>query len=207
MTNTNRLFSFFKALSIALVLLLNFSGCAKKVTPPPAPEFFEHTVKFSGESYSNIAAWYTGDIKNWKLIEAANPGLKPSKIKIGSVIKIPTNLINKFEPLPKKFLKGKNSASSVNKSETLKKEEQKENLKDTKSIENKVEPEPKVEPTEVTESQNPKVDIQPAPAEDEMVPAFEEEQSLVIEPTVVPAATLSPQEKAREDIIDEILSK
>ena len=32
-----------------------------------------HTVKWQGESLSTIAAWYTGTVRNWRILAEANP--------------------------------------------------------------------------------------------------------------------------------------
>ena len=41
--------------------------------------YFEHRVKWSGETLSLIAKWYTGSYGNWKAIAQANSGLNPNR--------------------------------------------------------------------------------------------------------------------------------
>ena len=79
--------------------------------PPPAVKetkpqevFFMHTVKWSGETLSIIALWYTGDQSNWKTIAQANPGLNPNRIFGGHEILIPERLIKTHDPLPKEYV-------------------------------------------------------------------------------------------------------
>jgi hypothetical protein len=49
-----------------------------------------------------ISEWYTGNQNNWKIIEAANPGLDPNQILIGDEIIIPEELVKRREPMPRK---------------------------------------------------------------------------------------------------------
>lgn len=86
---------------LALVFIL--VGCSqppKPVTPPP-PQFIEHTVKYQGETLAGISAWYLGDLKRWKEIVEVNPGLKPERMKIGDLIKVPASGAVRRDPLPK----------------------------------------------------------------------------------------------------------
>lgn len=65
------------------------------------PVIFEHQVRYSGETLVRIANWYTGKSKNWKLVADANPDLNPKRMKIGSKIIIPQELLIRKDPLPK----------------------------------------------------------------------------------------------------------
>lgn len=66
------------------------------------PDYFEHTVRWRGESLSLIARWYTGHIENWKALAQANPNLNPNRIIVGDVIYIPQGMMNTKELLPRK---------------------------------------------------------------------------------------------------------
>jgi len=84
--------------------------------PPPPPEtpaaragrqsFYSHTVQYSGETVSIIAAWYTGDKMNYKILAAANPEIKPHQIHVGMKILIPESMMVTREPMPKSFVDG-----------------------------------------------------------------------------------------------------
>jgi len=63
-----------------------------------------HTVRWSGETLSVIAKWYTGKFENWRALVKVNPKLKPNRIFIGSKILIPEDLVKNREPMPRKFL-------------------------------------------------------------------------------------------------------
>lgn len=67
--------------------------------------YFQHTVKWNGETLSIIAGWYTGTIQNWELLVKHNPHLDPNKIFIGNIIRIPKSEMTTKEPMPKEFLK------------------------------------------------------------------------------------------------------
>ena len=63
---------------------------------------YRHTVRWSGESLSLIARWYTGSYGNWRKLAKANPRINPHRIKKGNVIMIPPALLKTKEPLPEK---------------------------------------------------------------------------------------------------------
>jgi LysM repeat protein len=75
-----------------------------KDKPPIKPAYYEHQVRWSGESLSVIAKWYTGSLDNWKALAEANPKINPSRIDLGQKIRIPGNLLKTREPMPKSFL-------------------------------------------------------------------------------------------------------
>jgi len=64
--------------------------------------YFEHRVKWPGETLSLIAGWYTGSYENWKTIAQANPGLNPNRIAVGDIINIPPKMMKTKKPLPRK---------------------------------------------------------------------------------------------------------
>lgn len=73
---------------------------------PEGTTYFVHTVKFSGETVSIIAAWYLGDKMRFDVLGAANPEINPALIKAGMKIKIPENLMKTREAMPKDFVDG-----------------------------------------------------------------------------------------------------
>ncbi len=70
----------------------------------PTPENFVHEVKWTGESLSIIAGWYTGDIQNWKALGPFNPHIKPDVIRVGDRIVIPRSMMKTQEPMPKDYV-------------------------------------------------------------------------------------------------------
>ena len=74
--------------------------------PAEKISYYVHTVKWSGETVSIIAAWYTGDLENWKTLASVNPHLDPNRIFGGNKIRIPENLLQTREPMPKDFVDG-----------------------------------------------------------------------------------------------------
>jgi hypothetical protein len=73
----------------------NFSGEYRQ-------NFYKHTVRWSGETLSLIASWYSGASRNWRKLAAANPGLNPNRIKSGDIINIPPSLLKTRVALPQK---------------------------------------------------------------------------------------------------------
>lgn len=66
--------------------------------------YFEHRVKWTGETLALIAKWYTGRYGNWKAIARANPGLNPNRIAVGNIIFIPPEMMKTKNPLPQKVI-------------------------------------------------------------------------------------------------------
>jgi len=82
-----------------------------KAAPPtrakptrPKPAYYYHRVRYSGETLSMIARWYTGDVENWHALTRVNPQLDPNRIIIGAQIRIPGKLLNTREPMPQDFI-------------------------------------------------------------------------------------------------------
>jgi hypothetical protein len=74
--------------------------------PPQEPPYLVHTVKWPGETLALIAKWYTGNTENWRAIAKANPKLDPRRIRLGSHIQIPSELLKNREPMPREFVTG-----------------------------------------------------------------------------------------------------
>jgi hypothetical protein len=77
---------------------------AKAAKAPPKPSYYYHRVKYSGETLSIIAKWYTGDADNWQALTKANPKLNPNRILLGDKIRIPRKLLNTKKPLTRSFV-------------------------------------------------------------------------------------------------------
>ena len=87
---------------LAAVILFSLSACPKqprvRQERPVYEKYYEHTVKYAGETYGTIARWYTGNVQNWYLIADENPEIDPRKIRIGSVIRVPRELMIRERP-------------------------------------------------------------------------------------------------------------
>ena len=59
-----------------------------KPTAPVKPVETTYTVK-AGDSLSSIWKQLTGSERGWEKLQSANPGLDPSRLKIGQVLKVP----------------------------------------------------------------------------------------------------------------------
>ncbi len=70
----------------------------------PQPAFYLHMVKYSGETLSVIALWYTGSHGNWKEIAQANPDINPNRIFPGDKVLIPEGMLKTRDPLSKEFV-------------------------------------------------------------------------------------------------------
>lgn len=114
-----------------IIFIWTLTGCASPQSPytpspPPAapivepepasevlpkipiskkPEFYVHKVRWSGETISVIAQWYTGSQRNWEDIVKVNPGFDPKRMNIGDKILIPVEIIENREPMPQKYLR------------------------------------------------------------------------------------------------------
>ncbi len=60
------------------------------VAPSAATGTTKYTIK-SGDTLSTIAGDFYKDTRKWSVIAKANPGIDPSKLKVGQVINVPTD--------------------------------------------------------------------------------------------------------------------
>jgi hypothetical protein len=72
----------------------------QKVAAKYTSDYFAYTVKRDNEKLENIAAWYTGNPANLKLLAKANPDLNANQLKAGDEVYIPENLLKTRKPLP-----------------------------------------------------------------------------------------------------------
>jgi hypothetical protein len=72
----------------------------QKVAAKYTSDYFAYTVKRDNEKLENIAAWYTGNPANRKLLANANPDLNANQLKAGNEVYIPENLLKNRRPLP-----------------------------------------------------------------------------------------------------------
>ena len=63
---------------------------AKPVVAPATAAGTKYTIK-AGDTLSTIAGDFYKDTRKWSVIAKANPGVDPSKLKIGQVINVPTD--------------------------------------------------------------------------------------------------------------------
>lgn len=197
-----------------IIITICFVGCSRS-NDSDVPRYFEHKILFSGETYANIAGWYTGSADNWKLIQQANPTIKPNKLKIGTTILIPENLLKTTEVMPKKFLKSNKaipSKSSLTQSKaTVKSSAQKEPTTESPQPEVKAKEEPQSIETQAPgalDTSSETLILQPSSAVTNSPPAstsVTEVEAVKLEPTIEPNQQLSPKDRAKEDLIDEIL--
>jgi hypothetical protein len=63
-----------------------------------------HTVQWQGESLTLIAAWYTGDPRNWTILAAINGGDGSDAVRASEVILIPKALLTTETHMPRAFV-------------------------------------------------------------------------------------------------------
>lgn len=180
---------------VLFTLVMFAAGCAPQQPQPnrpaqtqPQPRYFEHTITFSGETLADIALWYTGKAANWSLIQGANPGLKPDRLRIGQKILIPQDLVVNERPFTKTSLK---RAPQKNVSDQVKPEQT---------------PAPSEEPVSPTATP---IEEEPTPIAT-VVPTASptlEPTSEPVPPVATPAAKSSPssEDAEREKLLDELL--
>lgn len=87
-------------------------GAAGKKSAPPSVKqdvpknitYYTHTVRWSGETVSIIAGWYTGDIEKWNLLAEANPDMDPNVVIVGQMIRIPEHIMTTRSPMTKAYV-------------------------------------------------------------------------------------------------------
>ena len=67
--------------------------------------YLVHKVRWGHETLYTIALWYTGSGNNWRRLADANPEIKPRRMRIGTIIRIPGPLLTKRRPMPENYLK------------------------------------------------------------------------------------------------------
>lgn len=57
--------------------------------PPPPPPVVRKHLMLKGETLWQLAVRYYGDGQQWVKIQEANPGVKPTAIRVGTEITVP----------------------------------------------------------------------------------------------------------------------
>jgi hypothetical protein len=93
------------AVWVLLAMALGVTACGRlSRATTKAPQYFEHTVRYSGETLSLIAKWYTGEAKNWPILADRNPDVSPNNLRIGALILIPRDMVVNTEPMPRSYI-------------------------------------------------------------------------------------------------------
>jgi hypothetical protein len=194
------------------------AACSNNPLPPEPQPPLVHRITYPGETLAAIASWYTGSSNNWKQIAQINPEINPHKLRMGKTVLIPAPLLKRSEPLPKDFLKRLAKSSDSTKISSSEPQDKK-----TKEEEKKTE--------STTATPEPAATEQPTPAVTEPTPQNKEQTATptpgALTPTAVPAtptpdplessvesllntpaasaAAISPDDKAKQDLIEEML--
>ena len=137
---------------VCLAILLIFSGCTQmktffksdsnsaKVKPAGKStskntSYYEHKVRWEGETLSLIAKWYTGSQKNWKVLAKDNPWLEPNNLSTGHKIFIARNLLKTKKPMPRDFVLASKSKHQVRKTKAKQAEKPGRSLSESELIE------------------------------------------------------------------------
>lgn len=101
--------------AVALIAVSIYGvACAPKAPPrAPAETYYDHYVKYQGETLGLIASWYTGSPNNWKAILQHNPGLDPRRIRKGDLVQVPRSFMVKDVPMTQKFVASKQRKSAT----------------------------------------------------------------------------------------------
>lgn len=81
----------------------NAASSDKNSTGSKSSHMFVHTVVRRGETFHVIAMWYTGDAANRNKIAKANPKKNPYRLRIGSRVNIPSNMLKTRKPMSRAF--------------------------------------------------------------------------------------------------------
>jgi len=79
-------------------------GADEVQEPTVDQDVYLHTVQWPGESLSLIAAWYTGDPRNWTILAAVSGGDGSETVRPSEVILIPKALLTTEIPMPRAFV-------------------------------------------------------------------------------------------------------
>lgn len=115
-------------MSIALgsLALVSLSGCSiiqrgfpRVKNPVPSEIIYLHSVSSQDESLPMIAEWYSGEMKNWKSLKALNGNSTVFRIKPGTVIRIPADLLHQHEQMPAEFVSRKKNSYRIARKEPV----------------------------------------------------------------------------------------
>ena len=193
---------------VLVCLITSLAACAKEShfvdeTALEAQQYYVHTVRYSGETLGLIANWYTGEVRNWNLIQEANPGLRPERITIGQQINIPRGIMTNSETLTREVVRGgvrnRSAASSA---------------KSSSSLPAVVEPAEVSDPPPAEDTESGAVAAEPV-VEAESKPAAEEsaevalERELVesIEEPIVEELAVEPLEEPKSEPVAELITE
>jgi hypothetical protein len=103
------------------LMLVSCTPTQEPLPPPPADEQSAaedviHVIHYQGETLGIISKWYTGKTENWNLLLGANPGLQPTRMRLGQSIHVPGQLVVNRQPLPESVVK--KAISQVSSKET-----------------------------------------------------------------------------------------
>jgi len=193
-------------------------ACSNKPLPPEPQPPLAHRITYPGETLAAIASWYTGSSNNWKQIAQINPDINPHKLRMGKTVLIPAPLLKRTEPLPKDFLKRIAKSGDITKTSSSEPQDKKTDEADKKLESIKTTPEPSaleqptpaaIEPTPQSEQQT--ATPTPAALTPTAVPAtptpdpVESSVESLLNTPAASAAAISPDDKAKQDLIDEML--
>ena len=95
---------------LIIICLSSLGGClttggTEKWQPlKKKPAALVHTVQWPEETLTMVAAWYTGQGKNWKLLANGNPNIVPSHLRVGDRIFIQHTLLRRRTPMTRLFV-------------------------------------------------------------------------------------------------------
>lgn len=98
-----------------MIFCVIVGGCSAKSQIPTALEsekVFLYHVSAAREDLETIAGWFTGTPQNWRRILSYNGSIHPYALKIGDTVRIPEQLIVRFDPIGEEYIK-KNKHSSM----------------------------------------------------------------------------------------------
>jgi hypothetical protein len=81
----------------------NAANSGKDSSLDASSKVFVHIVQRRGETFRVLAMWYTGNTANDKKIARANPNENPYRLRIGSHVDIPSDMLKTRKPMSRVF--------------------------------------------------------------------------------------------------------
>ncbi len=81
----------------------NAANAGKDSAVDASSRVFVHVVQRRGETFRVLAMWYTGSAANEKKIAKANPNDNPHRLRIGSHVDIPLEMLKTRKPMSRAF--------------------------------------------------------------------------------------------------------
>ncbi|MCB0324763.1 MAG: LysM peptidoglycan-binding domain-containing protein [Bdellovibrionales bacterium] len=110
---TRQYYIIFSLLGVLLLTACSSSGSARQ-GPETDEKTVVHTIRYSGETLSELAQYYTGNAFQWKNLQVLRddqPASNPDRLQVGDRVLIPAAIARRTAPPPKTYFRAASNSS------------------------------------------------------------------------------------------------